>query len=195
MTESTPSFFARLSLAFETFFRLLNDGRFAQRLKEVDIGDTQQLMPPDREQGPGVESHEGQRSLSDQVPTRDLSAAMQLLSLLQREGRLVDFLQQDMLGFGDADVGAAARIVHQGCRRALEQAVTLEPIRTEAEGTAVTLDAGFDPKPYRLVGNVQGKPPYRGKLRHRGWRLTDLTLEEPLAAADLSIIAPAEVEL
>jgi hypothetical protein len=189
VTESTPSFFARLSLAVGTFFRLLGDAAFAQRLT------TQALMPKHAEPAALDESPARQSAAPTEAVPRDLSAAMQLLALLQREGRLIDFLQQDMVGFGDADVGAAARIVHQGCRRALEQAVTLEPIRTEAEGTSLTLDAGFEPKSYRLVGNVQGKPPYRGTLRHRGWRLTNINLEEPLAAADLSIIAPAEVEL
>ncbi len=120
---------------------------------------------------------------------------MQLLNVLQREGRLVDFLQQDIIGFPDADVGAAARVVHQGCRRALQQALSLEVIRSEPEGTPITLEAGFDPRPYRLLGNVQGQPPYRGTLRHRGWRLKELSLGEPLATADLTIIAPAEVEL
>jgi hypothetical protein len=108
---------------------------------------------------------------------------------------LVDFLRQDIVSFADSDVGAAARIVHQGCRRALDQVADIVPIRTEAEGGTLTLEAGFDNKAHRLVGNVQGHPPYRGTLKHRGWRVARLTLEEPLAGADLHIVAPAEVEL
>lgn len=187
MTDSTLSFFARLALAVGTFFRLLADGRYASRVARLS-----DVTPAPDEPKAALPA----APVAVSVPVaRDLGPAMQLLNLLQREGRLVDFLQQDIVGFADADVGAAARVVHHGCRRALEQATTLESIRNEPEGATITLDAGFDPKPYRLVGNVQGQPPYRGTLRHRGWRVTELRLEEPLASADLTIVAPAEVEL
>lgn len=126
---------------------------------------------------------------------RDLGPALQLLATLQREGRLIDFIQQDVTGFSDAEVGAAARVVHQGCRRALEQTIGIEPIRRESEGSSLVLDEGFDAKAHRLLGNVQGQPPYRGTLRHRGWRATRATLEQPMPAADLTILCAAEVEL
>ncbi|HMA91732.1 MAG TPA: DUF2760 domain-containing protein, partial [Polyangiaceae bacterium] len=126
---------------------------------------------------------------------RDLGPALQLLATLQREGRLIDFIQQDVTGFSDAEVGAAARVVHQGCRRVLEQTMGIEPIRRELEGSSLVLDEGFDAKAHRLLGNVQGQPPYRGTLRHRGWKATRVTLEQPMPAADLTILCAAEVEL
>src|SRR5207253_6846543 len=36
-------------------------------------------------------------------------AAVQLLAILQREGRLLDFLQEDVDGYADAQIGAAVR--------------------------------------------------------------------------------------
>lgn len=190
MTESTLSFFARLSLAIGAFFRLLGDGKYAAKVAHLDAASQSALPKAQPESLPRAAAV----AAPEHLP-RDLGPGLQLLNLLQREGRLVDFLRQDIVGFSDADVGAAARVVHQGCCRAIEQAVTLESIRSEPEGTSVTLDAHFDPKLYRLVGNVQGEPPYHGTLRHRGWRVTELRLEEPLANANLTVVAPAEVEL
>lgn len=126
---------------------------------------------------------------------RDLRPALQLLSLLQREGRLVDFLQQDILTFSDSDVGAAARVVHDGCRRALHRRVQLAPVLDDAEGHSVTVPAGYDATSLQLTGNVSGAPPFHGILRHRGWRVKELTLPEIVGAGDCAVIAPAEVEL
>jgi hypothetical protein len=121
--------------------------------------------------------------------------ALELLALLQREGRLVDFLQQDLVGFADADVGVAARVVHEGCRRALGTHASIEPVRIEGEGERITLEAGFDADAVKLVGAVQGAPPYAGTLRHRGWRAVRLDLPERVGDHDVRILAPAEVEL
>ncbi len=126
---------------------------------------------------------------------RDLRPALQLLSLLQREGRLVDFVQQDILSFSDADVGAAARVVHEGCRRALQRVTQLSPVRDDAEGHSVTVPPGFDATSLLLTGNVTGNAPFRGTLRHRGWRAEGFTLPEIVGDSDLTVIAPAEVEL
>ncbi|WP_155798864.1 DUF2760 domain-containing protein, partial [Sorangium cellulosum] len=124
-----------------------------------------------------------------------VTSALQLLALLQREGRLVDFLEQDIASFGDADVGVAARMVHEGCRKALRGHAKLAPVRREDEGATVTLEAGYSPAEVKLIGNVSGSAPYRGVLRHRGWRAETISLPTPVAGHDASIIAPAEVEL
>ena len=108
---------------------------------------------------------------------------LQLLAILQREGRLIDFCEEELAGFSDAQIGAAARTVHDGCRKALRSMITLEPVRTEAEGASVELPAGFDPRSVRLTGNVVGKPPFKGVLKHHGWRTAEV------------VIAPAEEEL
>jgi hypothetical protein len=121
--------------------------------------------------------------------------ALQLLSLLQREGRLVDFLEQDITTFSDEDVGAAARLVHQGCRETLRRLTTVKPVRAENEGSSITLPAGFVASEVKLIGDVKGSPPYRGTLRHRGWRAGEMHLPKTVDGHDDSILAPAEVEL
>jgi len=125
----------------------------------------------------------------------DFSPALQLLSLLQREGRLVDFLTEDIAGAADADIGAAARVVHDGCMKALKEHVELEPIRSEEEGTKVTLQEGFDAQAVKLTGNVQGKAPYTGSLRHKGWRAKKISLPTAVSGHDAAILAQAELEL
>lgn len=121
--------------------------------------------------------------------------AIALLAVLQREGRLVDFLREDISAYSDAQVGAAARSIHACCRKALDEHLLLEPVRTEDEGARIVVPNGFDPSAIRLTGRVGGKPPFRGVLRHRGWRTKQVELPTDPAGQDLSIIAPAEVEI
>src|SRR5205807_4419892 len=96
--------------------------------------------------------------------------ALRLLAQLQREGRFVDFCEEEIASFTDAEVGAAARTVHAGCRKALRANLVLKPVRPDAEGAEVTAPEGFDPTSVRLTGNVVGHPPFRGTLRHHGWK-------------------------
>jgi hypothetical protein len=121
--------------------------------------------------------------------------ALALLALLQREGRLVDFLREPLDGFTDADIGAAARDVHRGCRKVLDQHLTLEPVMPGAEEAKVAVPKGFDPAEIRLIGEAKGEPPFRGTLRHHGWRVVDARLPALADGIDRMVIAPAEVEL
>ena len=107
----------------------------------------------------------------------------------------MDFVEQDIAAFSDSEVGAVARVVHDGCRRALRQHVTLAAVRPEAEEARVEIAAGFDPAEIKLTGNVNGAAPYSGVLRHCGWRATTVTLPTLLKGHDAQVIAPAEVEL
>ncbi len=125
----------------------------------------------------------------------DPASALVLLGLLQRHGRFIDFVEQSIADFDDSDVGAAARVVHEGCRKALRSHMRVEPIRTEEEESQVEVASGFDPSEIKLTGNVTGSAPYRGVLRHQGWRVRDLSLPRPLRDHDPAIVAPAEVEL
>jgi hypothetical protein len=118
-----------------------------------------------------------------------------VLGLLQREGRLIDFLQEDVASFSDAEIGAAARVVHAGSRKVLSQYLTLEPVLKDSEGASVTVPVGFNPERIRLTGNVTGQPPFRGALKHHGWVASAIRLPAPSATLDPRIIAPAEVEL
>ncbi len=124
------------------------------------------------------------------------AAAVQLLSILQREGRLIDFLQEDLRQYEDAQIGAAVRNVHEGCQKALKEYFVIEPVRTEAEGSEITVPPGFDPKEIRLVGNVSGNPPFHGELMHRGWRVKKVNLPKLMQAEEKNmILAAAEVEV
>jgi hypothetical protein len=122
--------------------------------------------------------------------------AVQLLALLQRDGRLIDFLSEDIAPYQDAQIGAAVRELHANCRKALAQYVILEPVIDGEEDRAVTVEEGFDPAAVKLVGNVTGRPPMRGLLRHRGWRVAEINLPSlPPRGAGRAVVAPAEVEI
>lgn len=122
-------------------------------------------------------------------------AALQLLSLLQQEARFVDFLNEELKGFSDAEIGAVARVVHEGGRKTLQQYFKLQPVRAEEEESRVTLPAGFNAAEVRVTGNVVGQPPFTGTLVHRGWRVTDVNLPKLAEGHDARILVPAEVEL
>jgi hypothetical protein len=122
-------------------------------------------------------------------------SALLLLGLFQKEGRLVDFLEEDVSQYADEDVGAAARVVHAGCRTVLKEYLTIVPVRNEPEGSSVTLEPGFDAAAVRPTGNVVGEPPFTGNLVHRGWRATQVRLPQVASGRDLRILAAAEVEL
>ncbi|MCW5889661.1 MAG: DUF2760 domain-containing protein [bacterium] len=120
--------------------------------------------------------------------------ALRLLAALQEEGRLVDFLTEDIGPYSDEQVGAATRGIHASCAKALQSYVRLEPVLAGKEEDTVTVPAGFDPATIRLTGNVQGQPPFKGVLRHPGWKAASATIP-PRAGLDPRIIAPAEVEI
>lgn len=177
------SFGQRFALAFALFFRVLFDGTLAARVRRTALTEGEANPATDGEVKPVAEA-----------PQRDpLASALQLLALLQREGRLIDFLEQDIAAYSDADVGAGARVMHAGCRKALHKHATVLPIRSEEEDTRVTVDTS-GPE-ITLTGRVSGQGPYQGTLRHRGWKVARLELAETVAGHDARILAPAEVEM
>ena len=189
MTDARPGFFARLAIAFATFFRLLVDAAFAARLARLEeVGESPAPSAP-----PPTPPTVAAPVVDEQ--TLATGGGLALLALFQREGRLVDFLEQDVTSFSDADVGAAARLVHEGCRKALRGHATVAPLRSEAEESRVTLEEGYEPAAVKLTGKVATRPPYKGTLRHAGWRVRDLRLPRALDGHDATIVAPAEVEL
>jgi hypothetical protein len=129
------------------------------------------------------------------APEKEHASGLLLLGALQREGRLLDFLQQEVAGFSDEQVGAAARVVHAGCGKVLKQYFELEPAAREPEGTEITVPKGFDAQRIRLTGNVAGQPPFRGTLRHHGWVVREIRLPAVSPSLDPRLVAPAEVEL
>ncbi len=120
---------------------------------------------------------------------------LHLLSVLQREGRLVDFLKEDLGPYSDEQVGAAVRSIHENCRKSLEKHLSPKSVMDKNEGEQVTVPADFDSSSIKLTGNVTGEPPFKGILRHRGWRAGKLELPVLTGSGDAKTIAPAEVEI
>ncbi|MCI4626664.1 MAG: DUF2760 domain-containing protein [Candidatus Magnetoovum sp. WYHC-5] len=121
--------------------------------------------------------------------------AVQMLALLQKKGRLVDFLQEDISSYNDQQVGQAVRSIHQGCKSVLDEYIKIEPVINEIEGNDVTVKEGFDPSVIRLTGNVTGSAPFRGVLQHCGWRVSTTKIPATPASHDAAVIEPAEVEI
>ncbi len=175
----------RLGFAFRTFFSILDH----RRIPADVLAELAPASPAVAASVPSVAPPPQASRAPD-----SLDRATQMLALLQRDGRLVDFLMEDLGGYADAQVGAAVRDVHAGCRQALEKYVTLAPVLDAPEGEPATIDRTVDPARVKVVGNVTGQPPFRGIVRHRGWEATGVELP-PLGATGRMIVAPAEVEV
>jgi hypothetical protein len=177
-TPSTPSFFKRIPIAFGAFFSILSDPGYAARVLGLRHAPAPMPTP-------------APAPLKEATP----DAALQLLALLQRDARLIDFVQEDLSGYSDAEIGGPARLVHEGCAKVLREHFTLAPVRPEAEGSRITLNQGFDARAIRLTGNVVGQAPFQGALSHRGWRATEVKLPKLAEGHDATVLAQAEVEL
>jgi hypothetical protein len=188
MSLPSLSFPSRLWLSWVCAFRVLFDGQFAARVARLREAEP---LPAELPASKTSRPNAPEAAVPNQPSAS--TGALQLLSLLQREGRFVDFVQQDVAGFGDADIGAAARVVHEGCRRALRSHARVVSVRSEVEGSSIVLDSASSD--VKLVGNVAGAAPYRGVLRHRGWRVEELTLPTLLGTHDPKLVAAAELEL
>ncbi|MFM0205108.1 DUF2760 domain-containing protein [Paraburkholderia fungorum] len=195
MTDSNPSFLGRISLAVSTFFSILGDGEFAAGVLRLRNGGAAAASAaPATAPAPAAAPAPAPQPapvLKEASP----DAALQLLGLLQRDARFIDFVEEDIKGYSDADIGAAARLVHDGCRATLREHFTIRPVRDEAEGSRVTLAEGFDAGSVRLTGNVVGKAPFNGSISHRGWRVDEVRLPKLTDSHNAKVIAPAEVEL
>ncbi|QGU32915.1 DUF2760 domain-containing protein [Thermochromatium tepidum] len=183
MASSAPSFFRRVSIAFDSLRRALKDPEFARTVAAL---------------ARATPVHRAARPVAPATPPLGEAAsdsALLLLGLLQREGRLIDFLQEEIQGYSDAEIGRGARVVHQGCRKVLNDYLSLAPVYDAPEGSRVTLEPGFDAAAIRPTGNLVGEPPFSGTLAHRGWRVTEIRLPQLTPGHDPRILAAAEVEL
>ena len=195
-TSNLPGFLSRISIAFGALFKSLGDAEFAARVRDDSVGPTAAPVPapaPAPAPAPTVAPAPTPAPTPLRAPTPD--AALQLLTLFQREARLIDFAHENLGAYSDADIGAAARVVHEGCARVLREHFTIEPVRSESEGSRITLPEGFDAASVRLTGNVVGAAPFTGTLSHRGWRAAKVTLPQLADSHDARVLAPAEVEL
>lgn len=200
----------RFGTAFRLFFRAISDREFARRARETLLSarrGTAAGAPAAREAATDASGFRAAPS-SDAAPAKSpapmpaplvsssRSDALTLLAALQREGRLIDFLKENIAPYSDAQVGAAVRDVHRDSAAVLERMFALRPVREGEEGTDVQVPAGADAGAVRLVGNVTGQPPYHGKLRHAGWQATRMQLPAWTGSPSASqIVAPAEVEI
>ena len=169
-------YWRRVKYAFRSFFSILDYSRIPEDVA-ADL-----VKPAEAPRPEAV------------APVETTDRAAQMLAILQRDGRLIDFLMEDLSAYQDAQVGAAVRDVHSGCRQSLARYLTLEPVLHDEEGQPVMVARDTDPARVKIVGNVTGQPPYRGVLRHRGWEATRIELP-PLPATGRDVIAPAEVEV
>ena len=164
---------ARVGLASRAFFKIMGDPGFAEKVGPI-------LNPPPPE---------------PPKPPKLSGEPLRLLALLQREGRLLDFLIEDVSAATDDQIGAGVRDIHNKSRKVIHEHLTLEPVMAGEEEQTVTVPAGFDPSAIRLTGNVTGDPPFQGVLKHHGWRVKGYNLPAPPAGQDDLVVAPAEVEL
>lgn len=119
---------------------------------------------------------------------------VQLLYLLQKSSRLIDFLAEDLSTFSDAQIGGAVRQIQSESQRCLKEWVGLKPIFEEPEGAEISLPANFNPAEVKIVGKVSHRGPYQGILRHKGWKAEKARLEIE-SLSNVQVIAPAEVEI
>jgi hypothetical protein len=195
MTDANPSFFGRMSIAFGTFFSVLGNAAFAARVKQLRETPAAEPAPAPAPAPAKAEAPPPAPAPAPVLKEASPEAALQLLGLLQRDARFIDFVEEDIANYSDADIGAAARLVHDGCRAVLREHFTIRPVRDEAEGSRITLPDGFDATAVRLTGNVVGKPPFHGSISHRGWKVQETRLPKLAQSHDASVVAPAEVEL
>jgi hypothetical protein len=177
----------RITVAFKIFFAILSDkavAERAERLLEKTPAEPARASAPARVVPPAA------------APVSTRSDALTLLSVLQREARLIDFLKEEIGGYDDAQIGAAVRDVHRDAGATLERLFALRPLMDQAEGAEIVLTGTPDTNRVRLVGNVGGQTPGRGRLQHAGWQATKQEIPQytgqPTAAL---VIAPAEVEV
>jgi len=186
-------FWTRVSFAFRCFFSILFRAEIPDDIAQKVVKPAGAVRQPPASPAAALavsRLKEGERP----APER-FDRAVQMLALLQRDGRLVDFLAENISAYPDAQLGAAVRTIHETCRQALDHYVKLEPVVNSEEEQVVTLQKGFDPAAIKLIGNVAGEPPIRGVLRHRGWRVKEVNLP-PLPQGDARmVVAPAEVEI
>jgi hypothetical protein len=186
-------------LAISCFFRLL----FGRKLPAAaaaylpDEAKPKQLPAPPAPAKPAPKVVEAAPAQAPKASAtqHQRDGALALLALLQREGRLVDFLRESLDGHSDADIGAAARELHRGCKKVLDQHLSFEAVMPGSEDSTVSVPKGFDPAEVRLIGEAKGEAPYKGTLRHHGWRVVEAKLPTLADGVDRTVIAPAEVEV
>jgi hypothetical protein len=163
----------RLGLAWQAFSKILSDPAAAEKVRPILTTKPSELPKPPKLSG----------------------EPLRLLTLLQREGRLLDFLLEDVAAASDEQIGAGVRDIHRKSQKVIKDHLTLEPVMPGEEEQTVVVVSGFDPSAVSLTGNVTGDPPFKGVLKHHGWRVKGYNLPTPPEGQDDLVVAPAEVEI
>src|SRR4051794_5397680 len=185
-------------LSFKVWWRILRDPGFAEEARALVARSEGKALPAPEKPTVPTPAPTRPAVAARPEPQRELQRndALNLLAVLQREARLVDFLKENIAPYSNEQVGAAVRDVHRDAAAALERMFGLKPAMEQAEGSSVEVPVGFDAGRVRLVGNVGGQPPYRGTVRHQGWEATKVQLPEWSGSEKAArVVAPAEVEL
>ena len=176
----------RILLAIRIFFLTLFNAAIAENVQQLLEGRQPAAGP--------VPPPQPRQPTAPKPPVR--SEALTLLATLQREARFIDFIEESLAGYSDAQIGAVARDVHRDCAAVIKRLFELRPAVVQEEGSQMELSAGFDAGRFRLTGKVTGDPPFRGRLVHPGWEATKCELPTWSGSQDSArVIAPAEVEI
>ena len=176
----------RVFLAFRCFWNILFRGRLS------DAAITALGLTRRSPAAPAAAPKSAAPPAAPAAKTSD--GALQLLGILQRDSRLIDFLMEDITAYSDDQVGAAVRELHNQCRDSVTRYVTLQPVIDSVEGT-FTKAPSKDPNIVKFIGNVPATPPPGGILRHKGWRAVKIDLPALGAKQDAAVLAPAEIEV
>lgn len=172
---------SRISLAFSSFFGILFGGDLPAAVASA-FGYAKPVKEKPAPPPPPV--------------PKASDGALQMLGILQRDARLVDFLMEDISGYQDDQVGAAVRPIHEQCRATLTRYVKLTPVIDGVEGSFTKASAAGGASAVKFIGNVPAGPaPSGGTLRHRGWKAEKIDLPTIGVKQDTSILAPAEIEI
>jgi Domain of unknown function (DUF2760) len=185
------AFWERVAFAFRCFFSILLHADIPNDIAQKLVKPAAPVPQMPSAAAPSI----SRVKEVERPPTETCDGAVQMLTLLQRDGRLIDFLAENISPYPDEQLGAAVRTIHESCRQVLERYLKLEPVLNSEEDQPITLQAGFDPAAIKLIGNVAGEPPVRGLLRHKGWRVKEVTLPPLPQGAGRMVLAPAEIEI
>jgi hypothetical protein len=183
----------RLFLAIRAFFRVLANRDVARHVAGLLDAPADVAATPAPSAAATV-TPERTPKPAPAAPAR--SEALTLLATLQREARFVDFIEEPLGAYSDAQIGAAARDVHRHCGEVVRRVFALEPVVDSPEGAEVDVPDGAAATRFHLLGNVGAPAPRRGKLCHKGWQATQCQLPQWTGGSESKwIVAPAEVEL